>query len=47
MITSAIYSGGLVNLTHVKNSRDKGHPTFRSNIGIGDSFMCEREHRNA
>ena len=25
----------------------KGHHAFRSDIGIGDSFVCEREHSNA
>ena len=35
--------GGLVELVRLRNSEIKGHHNFRSNIGIGDILVCERE----
>ena len=35
--------GGGLELARLQNSRVKGHHAFRSDIGIGDSFVCERE----
>ena len=40
-------SGSLVELARLQNSRTKGHHAFRSDIEIGDGFVCEREHSNA
>ena len=34
-------------LVCLRNSRVKGHHAIRSNTGIGDSFVCERERSNA
>ena len=39
--------GGLVELARLRSSRVKGHHAFRSDIGIGDSFVCEIEQSNA
>ena len=47
MAPQASASGGLVELAQLRNSRIKGHHAFRSNIGIGESLVCERERSNA
>ena len=46
-MASASGSASLVELARLRNSRVKGHHVFRSNIGRGDSFVCERERINA
>ena len=47
MASVTVGGGDIVELVRLRNSRVKGHHTFRSDIGIGNSFVCERESSNA